>query len=513
MILKTVNLTKSFGRLQALTGVNLVVENGEIFGIAGPNGAGKSTLFNVIAGTFPPTGGQVLFDGHDITKLPAHRICRLGLARTFQIPQTFQTLSVHDNIRVGATFGGRAEGVGKRIDAVLDFLNLTPVRNQTASNLDLYTTKMVMLAASLATGAKLLMLDEPLAGLSAAEIEDFLQVVRRVNRENRMTVIMIEHILDALISVSSRMMVLDNGTVIYTGEPEGVRRDPHVIEVYLGDGDVGSGGGGIMTDRAAPALVLENVNGGYGELPVLRQASLTINEGEVVALFGPNGHGKSTLLKAISGIHPARGGSIRFRGREIARTPSERIVEMGLAYIPEARNLFPEMTVLENLRLGAFNRRARSSMEGNLGRVFTLFPRLAERRDQVASTLSGGESRMLAVGRGLMGRRVAAAHRRTLHRAVAVDEKDGVRRHPPHPRRNGHRHPDRGAGGGLSPGPGRPHLSAEKRPGHPGKGGGGDHQGRNRKSLFLTPPGGVRRRGAGGRRADRTGPGGVPSNS
>jgi branched-chain amino acid transport system ATP-binding protein len=157
-----------------------------------------------------------------------------------------------------------------------------------------------------------------------------------------------------------------------------------------------------MSGAPQPALELSGVDSYYGELQVLRQASLRLFAGEVVALFGPNGHGKSTLLKAIAGIHPPKAGSIAYRGREISATACEQIVEMGVAYIPEARNLFNEMTVLENLRLGAYNRRARKRLGENLDYVFSLFPRLKERQDQVASTLSGGESRMLAVGRGLM---------------------------------------------------------------------------------------------------------------
>lgn len=150
------------------------------------------------------------------------------------------------------------------------------------------------------------------------------------------------------------------------------------------------------------AMDIEQIDSFYGELQVLRKASLKLYDGEVVALFGPNGHGKSTLLKAIAGIHPAVSGSITYMGAQIAEAPSEKIVEMGIAYIPEARNLFNDMTVLENLRLGAYNRKARGKVEDNLNYVFSLFPRLEERNDQIASTLSGGESRMLAVGRGLM---------------------------------------------------------------------------------------------------------------
>ena len=154
--------------------------------------------------------------------------------------------------------------------------------------------------------------------------------------------------------------------------------------------------------RVKVAMDIEQIDSFYGELQVLRKATLKLYDGEVVALFGPNGHGKSTLLKVIAGIHPAVAGSITYMGAQIAKMPSEKIVEMGIAYIPEARNLFNDMTVLENLRLGAYNRKARGKVEDNLDYVFALFPRLEERNDQIVSTLSGGESRMLAVGRGLM---------------------------------------------------------------------------------------------------------------
>lgn len=154
---------------------------------------------------------------------------------------------------------------------------------------------------------------------------------------------------------------------------------------------------------AAPlVLEIEGVDSAYGALPVLRQATLNVRQGEVVALFGPNGHGKSTLLKAVSGIHPPKAGRIVFKGIEIQKAPSQKIVEMGVAYIPEARNLFNEMTVAENLTLGAYNKNARKGVAKHMDFVYSVFPRLLERKDQVASTLSGGESRMLAVGRGLM---------------------------------------------------------------------------------------------------------------
>lgn len=162
-----------------------------------------------------------------------------------------------------------------------------------------------------------------------------------------------------------------------------------------------------MSEQASSerlALEVRDVDSYYGELQVLRKASLKIREREVVALFGPNGHGKSTLLKTICGIQAPKAGSIKYRGREISGLSTERTVEMGLAYIPEGRNLFADMTVLDNLTLGAYNRLARKHVQEGLDFVFSLFPRLGERKNQLASTLSGGEGRMLAVGRGLMSR-------------------------------------------------------------------------------------------------------------
>jgi branched-chain amino acid transport system ATP-binding protein len=221
-----------FGSLVALSNVDLHVEKGEILGIAGPNGAGKSTLFNVISGLYPPSSGRVVFDGHDMTGLKAHQMCHRGIARTFQIPKTFPTMTVYDNIRVGSLFG---DGKKDRSDEIITYLNLKDQVDRVASKLDLYNEKLVMLAAALATDCKLLLLDEPLAGLSMVEINGFLRLTRKINQEWHITIIIIEHILDMLMDVSDRMMILDNGAVIYDGAPEKVRQDRKVIEVYLGE--------------------------------------------------------------------------------------------------------------------------------------------------------------------------------------------------------------------------------------------------------------------------------------
>lgn len=151
-----------------------------------------------------------------------------------------------------------------------------------------------------------------------------------------------------------------------------------------------------------PILEVNDLECFYGDLQVIRKVSFRVLNGDVVALFGPNGHGKSTLLKTICGIHPLRTGSIHFQGKDITLTSVEQRVEMGLVYIPEDKNLFLDMSVLDNLSMGAFNRRARKRINTSLDFVFSLFPRLAERKNQPALTLSGGEARMLAIGRGMM---------------------------------------------------------------------------------------------------------------
>lgn len=236
MLLEGKGITKSFGNIQALLNVNFEVDKGASYGIAGPNGAGKSTLFNVIAGTYPLSKGKVIFNNIDITRLQPHQICRHGLARSFQTPKTFSTMTVFDNIRVGATFGHhrKQKDISNITDASIAFFGLEKYRNQLAGTLDLYPTKLLGLAMIQATDCELLMLDEPLAGLAINEVEALLQVFSRINREKKVTLIIIEHILDVLIELSDHVLVLDNGSIIYSGSPAGIREDMKVIECYLG---------------------------------------------------------------------------------------------------------------------------------------------------------------------------------------------------------------------------------------------------------------------------------------
>jgi len=235
MILKTEKLNKYFGDLKAVDNVDLEVEKGEICGMAGPNGAGKTTLFNVISGLLPPSSGKVIFKNDIISGLKSYQICHKGIARTFQIPTVFTTLTVFDNINIGAVFGAKTKKTdSNHVNEIINFLEMQDKKNIIAKNLDLYTTKLVMLAAALATKCKLLLLDEPMAGLTVAEIDSFLQIVRKINKEWGITIMIIEHLIDTLIDISDKIIILDGGGVIYKGLPEELTRDEKVIEVYLG---------------------------------------------------------------------------------------------------------------------------------------------------------------------------------------------------------------------------------------------------------------------------------------
>jgi branched-chain amino acid transport system ATP-binding protein len=231
-ILEVRGVSKRFGSLEALRDVSFEVKEGALYGIAGPNGAGKSVLFNVISGVYRPSSGEVRFGGENIVGVPAHGICHRGLVRTFQTASTFHSMSVKDNVRVGGLFGA---GTEDRVPMIMELLEIAPMADVPATNLELFTLKKVVLGAALATDCKVLMLDEPMAGLSLVEIERYLELVRRVNQEWGITVLIVEHLLDVLIDISERMMILHYGEVLYEGSPDEVKGHEEVATVYLGE--------------------------------------------------------------------------------------------------------------------------------------------------------------------------------------------------------------------------------------------------------------------------------------
>jgi branched-chain amino acid transport system ATP-binding protein len=233
-ILQVRSVIRRFGNLVAVNDVSFDVPEGSIFGIAGPNGAGKSVLFATISGFYRPTSGSIAFGGRDIVGMGPNQVCQLGLTRTFQTPTLFHSLSVWDNIRIGARFGRARSDAG--VAKVVDFLELGPVADGLATNLDLFTTKKVVLGAALATSPRLLLLDEPMAGFSHVEIDRYRELVARIRDEWGVTIIIIEHLLDELIGLSDRMLVLHYGSVLFDGDPDRVKDHPEVVSVYLGGG-------------------------------------------------------------------------------------------------------------------------------------------------------------------------------------------------------------------------------------------------------------------------------------
>ena len=237
-MLEVTGLTKRFGGFLAVNQVDFGVQQGEILGLIGPNGSGKTTTFNLIAGTLAPTAGSIRFEGREIAGSPAHRVCRLGLARTFQIPRPFRKLSLRDNVALSAYFarGGhiaRAEAE-RRAGSALDLVGLPDDPGATTYGLGAAALKKLELARALATQPRLLLADESLGGLDATEMERAAEMLEAIRQRLGITIVWVEHIMGVLMRVVDRVIVLDYGEKIFEGRPEAAARDERVTEVYLG---------------------------------------------------------------------------------------------------------------------------------------------------------------------------------------------------------------------------------------------------------------------------------------
>ncbi len=412
-LLEAKGLVRAFGGIKAVRDGAVAVKDRTLHALIGPNGAGKTTAFNLISGMFAPQAGEIRLAGARIDGLSPNKVCMKGLARSFQITNLFPTLSVEENLRLGvqATHERRFDpwtdahaiaDIHAETREMMDFLGVAGMEQAEAGALSYGGQRLLDMGLALTSRPRMLLLDEPLAGLAAAERTRVSNLIKQISGE--VPVLLVEHDIDRVFELADAVTVMADGAVLVDGTVEDARSDKRVQEVYIGSGAAAL----AARDLASAAtdttmLALKGVDAFYGKSRILSSVSFEAKEGEILALLGRNGAGKSTLLKTITGIVKPQAGSVLLAGEELAGLPSAAIARRGVGYVPQGRALFHGMSVHHNLELGKLKRITGAGRHFTEEEIYTLFPRLKERRDQPADLLSGGEQQMVAVARALMG--------------------------------------------------------------------------------------------------------------
>jgi len=411
--LEAMALTMQFGGLRAVDALSMTAAPARITALIGPNGAGKTTALNMLSGFYRASDGSFALGTQALAGRSAWRIARAGVARTYQTSQLFGSLSVEENValaarrgRLGPLLGAaglRADDARRRAAELLAFCGHAGRRDARAADLAHVDRRLVEIARALALDPEVLLLDEPAAGLSHADKARLAALLQRIAATG-MTVLLVEHDMTLVMGISDQVVVLDAGQHLAAGSPAEIQGNASVRQAYLGE----SLAGGKATEakaRRPPGDELLGVNRlytGYGAEPVLHGIDLQVRQGEAVALLGANGAGKTTLMHVLAGLHrPVRGG-IHFDGAELGTLGAEQVVALGVVLVPEGRQVFPELSVLDNIRLGAFLHPPGADVRTEA--MLERFPRLRERLHQRAGLLSGGEQQMLAIARALMSR-------------------------------------------------------------------------------------------------------------
>jgi ABC-type branched-subunit amino acid transport system ATPase component len=439
VLLRLDKVQRHFGGVHAVDGVSLEIEQGSIHGLIGPNGAGKTTLVNVITGYVPFQSGHAWLESDELTGRRAYRIAALGISRTFQNIRLFKDLTALENVLIGmhthrrddtlaqlATLPvfrrdqrGRVEEAHRLMDSV--GLSAKDVGDRAAGTLPYGDQRRLEIARALALRPRLLILDEPAAGMNPSEKQGIRELIERLNADG-LTILLIDHDMRLVMGVCKRVAVLDFGRKIAEGTPTEVSTDAAVIKAYLGTGGdkvvasapgasgvgvaeevIGQSGRRPSTEPESAILEVDDLTVSYGAVTAVQGASLRVAAGEVVALIGANGAGKSTILNTLSGLIRPDSGTAVFDRLDLTTAQPSEIVRRGLVQVPEGREILARQTVLENLELATWGRRD-SSVAKEIDAVMKRFPILGERRALRAGTLSGGEQQMLAIARGLLAK-------------------------------------------------------------------------------------------------------------
>jgi len=381
--------------------------------LIGPNGAGKTTAFNLISGMYAPDKGGVTLAGQSIAGLSPEAITRAGIGRSFQITNLFPALTIVENVRLAVqarsaqafdpwTPAQSLDEVNRQTAGVIQTMGLSGVEQAEAGSLSYGGQRLLDMSLALATRPRVLLLDEPLAGLAAAERERVGTLIKSISRD--MPVLLVEHDIDRVFQLADHVTVMNEGQVLVDGDVEHARSSTKVQDVYIGSGTHAlAEKHRASAAEAQPRLTLAGVDTFYGKSHILRDVSFEVRLHEIVALLGRNGAGKSTLLKTVVGVVPPAKGSIILEGEELAGKPSSLITRRGVSYVPQGRGLFAGMSVKENMELGRLKRFTGAGSHWEQDKIFAFFPRIKERWSSPADYLSGGEQQMVAVARALSG--------------------------------------------------------------------------------------------------------------
>lgn len=456
-LLSIKNLSIEFGGIAALKDVNLELQPKEFLGLMGPNGAGKTTLINCISRIYTPSSGSIIFEGKNLLKCSGDELQPLGIARTFQDLSFFNQLSrtsILDYVKLGQfnpyNFRILADGLQtsksqknehelkERARQILDFFrqvrefmappekdrgypilhgrpdfpNLQDVENSPIGILSFAWRRRLDLARALFSNPKVLFLDEPAQGLPPSEIENLGNLLKIIKTEFGVAALIVEHDVAALMKISDKIMVMNHGEVLATGTPDEISKHPETIEVYLGANLSEAGpeldakriAQGVHRKSSTGLLVVKDLSLEYGSAKALNAVSISVYEREIVSVLGTNGSGKSSLLRAISGLEMPSYGQIYFKEKILPLGWPEVTVDAGIQYVPQGHLVFPALSVMDNLKIASLsNNKRQLNLSEALDKAFHYFPILKDILSRQAASLSGGQQQMLAIGQAIMG--------------------------------------------------------------------------------------------------------------